>query len=152
MERGTAPVCLHRRIRIVVTGFDRNRHFFSYFVLCNTVLCGDGTNGWADEQPSEEIKKYVELQIADKPFDAILSHTCPYKYIPREMFLSGIDQSMVDDSTERWLDSIEERVSYRAWFCGHWHTDKRIDRMHFLFHSFETDEALHDGIEGRTQP
>lgn len=109
-----------------------------------------GYGWWADEQPSEEIKKYVELQIADKPFDAILSHTCPYKYIPREMFLSGIDQSMVDDSTERWLDSIEERVSYRAWFCGHWHTDKRIDRMHFLFHSFETDEALHGGIEGRT--
>ena len=45
--------------------------------------------------PSDEIKKYVESQIADKTFDAILSHTCPYKYIPREMFLSGIDQSMV---------------------------------------------------------
>ena len=111
-----------------------------------------GYGWWADEQPSAEIKRYVESQIMDKPFDVILSHTCPYKYIPREMFLSGIDQSMVDDSTERWLDSIEERVSYRAWFCGHWHTDKRIDRMHFLFHSFETDEALHDGIEGRTQP
>ena len=44
MERGTAPVCLHRRVRIIVTGFDRNRHFFSYFVFRDTVLCGDGTD------------------------------------------------------------------------------------------------------------
>lgn len=106
-----------------------------------------GYGWWADEQPSEEIKAYVEQQIASKPFDAILSHTCPYKYIPREMFLPMIDQSMVDNSTEHWLDKIEDQTKYKAWFCGHWHTDKRIDRMHFLFHSFETDDALHDILE-----
>ena len=48
-----------------------------------------------------------------------------------------IDQSTVDDSTERWLDEIEKKADYEAWFCGHWHTDKRIDRMHFLYNSFE---------------
>ncbi len=108
-----------------------------------------GFGWWADEQPSEEIKAYVEQQIATKQFDAILSHTCPYKYIPREMFLPMIDESTVDNSTERWLDRIEEQVKYRAWFCGHWHTDKRIDKMHFLFRSFETDDILHLDPEGR---
>ena len=53
------------------------------------------------------------------------------------MFLSGVDQAGVDDSTERWLDTVEERIDYKAWYCGHWHTDKRIDRMHFLFNTFE---------------
>ena len=109
-----------------------------------------GYGWWADEQPSEEIKAHVEQQIASKPFDAILSHTCPYKYIPREMFLPMIDQSMVDNSTEQWLDKIEDQAEYIAWFCGHWHTDKRIDRMHFLFHAFETDDALH-GIMERSE-
>jgi 3-oxoacid CoA-transferase subunit A len=31
-------------------------------------------------------------------------------------------------------------LQYKAWYCGHWHTDKRIDRMHFLFRSWESIE------------
>ena len=93
---------------------------------------------WSDEQPSEEIKRYVESQIDKvKRVDYVLSHTCPFRYEPREAFLNFIDQSTVDDSTERWLDKIEETLEYKLWFCGHWHIDKRIDKMHFLFKSFE---------------
>lgn len=102
-----------------------------------------GAGWWPDEQPSEEIKAYVERQISEHEFDIILSHTCPLKYEPIEMFLPGIDQSTVDASTEEWLDKIEESVDYCAWFCGHWHTDKRIDKMHFLFHQVESDEQFH---------
>lgn len=101
-----------------------------------------GYGWWVDEQPSEEIKQYVEQQIKEKPFDVILSHTCPFKYEPIEMFLPGIDQSTVDDSTEKWLNKIEESVDYKAWYCGHWHINKRIDKMHFLFHGFETNQDL----------
>ena len=32
--------------------------------------------------------------------------------------------------------TIEENTKYIDWFCGHWHIDKNIDRMHFLFNSF----------------
>lgn len=106
-----------------------------------------GWGWWPDEQPSPEIKTFVEQQIKSKPFDIVLSHTCPFKYEPTEMFLGGIDQSTVDDSTERWLDTIEEAIEYKAWFCGHWHTDKRIDKMHFLFHSFESDEQFKQSME-----
>ena len=94
---------------------------------------------WPDEQPSEETKAYVERQVREKEFDVILSHTCPYRYEPTEMFLPSIDQGGVDAGTEHWLDRIEQQACYRAWFCGHWHTDKRIDRMHFLYHRFETE-------------
>lgn len=106
-----------------------------------------GYGWWADEQPSKEIKEYVEQQIREKDFDIILSHTCPFKYEPREMFLTVIDQSTVDTSTERWLDTIEEMVDYKAWYCGHWHTNKRIDKMHFLFHGYETSDDVKRIIE-----
>ncbi len=98
-----------------------------------------GHGWWEDEQPSEEIKKYVEQQIKEKEFDVILSHTCPLKYEPIECFLPGIDQSSVDTSTEEWLDKIEEMTDYKAWYCGHWHINKRIDKIHFLFHRFESN-------------
>ena len=98
----------------------------------------NGYNWWPDEQPSPTIKEYVEKQIKNKKIDVVFSHTCPYKYIPTECFLSGIDQSKVDNSTEQWLDTIEEAIEYKAWYLGHWHTDKHIDKMHFLFHGVET--------------
>lgn len=101
-----------------------------------------GYGWWEDEQPSQEIKQYVEQQLKEKKVDVILSHTCPFKYEPVEVFLPGIDQSTVDDSTERWLDTIEESTEYIAWFCGHWHTNKRKDNIHFLFHQFESCEAV----------
>lgn len=67
----------------------------------------------------------------------VLSHTCPAKYTPTEAYFSGIDQSKVDKSTENWLDTIEDRLTYRRWYCGHWHISKHIDRIHFLFNDVE---------------
>lgn len=71
-----------------------------------------GYGWWSDEQPSEEIKQYVEQQLKENVIDVVLSHTCPFKYEPVEEFLPGIDQSTVDDSTEKWLDVIEETTDY----------------------------------------
>ncbi len=101
-----------------------------------------GYKWWEDEQPSEEIKRYVERQIKEKEFDVIISHTCPLKYEPIEAFIPGIDRRKVDTSTEEWLDSIEESTEYKAWYCGHWHINKRIDRMHFLYEGVESNGSF----------
>lgn len=69
--------------------------------------------------------------------DIILSHTCPKKYEPTEVFLKGLDQSLVDKSTEEWLDSIEKKTDYKKWCCGHYHTSKKIDKMQFMFENFD---------------
>ena len=93
---------------------------------------------WESEQPSEEIKAFVEKQLRENEIDIILSHTCPRKYEPIEAFLPIIDQATVDTGTEDWLDQIEDSTNYEAWYCGHWHIDKKIDKIHFLFESWET--------------
>ena len=94
---------------------------------------------WYDnEQPSPEIKAYVESQLekAGWQVDYVLSHTVPLKYEPVEVFLPMIDQSEVDKSTEIWLDEIEEKLSYRRWYSGHYHTSKAIDRLRILFEDY----------------
>ena len=98
-----------------------------------------GYNWYESEQPNEKIKIKVKntLKKLNNKVDIILSHTCPYKYLPREMFLLGIDQSTVDYSTEYFLDEIEESTNYNLWYCGHYHTDKRVDRIIFMFHKIE---------------
>jgi len=93
---------------------------------------------WADEQPSEEIKRRVEtrLDVTNWCVDVVLSHTTPLKYEPREMFLGFVDDSKVDKSTEIWLDAIEDKLDYDMWYCGHYHTDKAIDKIRFFYRDF----------------
>lgn len=101
-------------------------------------------NWFPDEQPSAEIKARVEQKLEKLKWtvDMVLSHTCPERYIPREAFLAGIDQSTVDNSTEEWLGVIEEKLDYKAWLCGHWHINKRIDKLQFLYHDVICSEDL----------
>lgn len=101
------------------------------------------TMGWSwfsDEQPSPEIKRQVEEQLAsvDYKVDVVLSHTCPVKYEPVETFMPNIDQSKVDRSTEIWLGEIESKLTYKKWYCGHYHIAKKIDKLQFMFDDYDT--------------
>ena len=85
------------------------------------------------EQLTNEEMDEIYTNAKKKSYNIILSHTCPYKYIPREMFLPFVDQSKVDNSMELFLDKIEENISYDKWYCGHYHTEKEIDKIEFMY-------------------
>jgi len=96
------------------------------------------SRGWhwfPNEQLDSTEKSLIEakLESMDLQIYGILSHTCPQKFTPKELFLPGIDQSKVDTSMEDWLDSIEDKLSYEKWYCGHYHTNKNVNKMRFLF-------------------
>lgn len=95
---------------------------------------------WFDtEQPSDAVKDYVEAQLerAGWRVDYVLSHTAPLSYEPTHAFLPGLDQSTVDKSTEEWLDSIEKRLSYRKWFCGHYHCEWDAGPVRIMYEDYE---------------
>ena len=98
-----------------------------------------GYGWWPDEQPSEEIKQDVERKLNELSWnvDVVLSHTVPLKYEPTEVFLEGLDQSKVDRTTEEWLDKIEDRLNYQKWYCGHYHTEKKVDKIEIMFENIE---------------
>lgn len=97
-----------------------------------------GYNRFSSEQPDNAIKARVEARLDSVGWtvDLVLSHTCPQKYVPLDAFMSCIDQTAVDRSTEEWLDTIEDRLTYTQWLCGHWHIDKTIDRFRFVMDDF----------------
>lgn len=99
----------------------------------------NGIPWFPDEQPDAAIRQRVEAVLDARGWqvDVVLSHTCPAKYTPVEAYFEGIDQSKVDKGTEEWLDSIEDRLDYQRWYCGHWHINKHIDKMDFLFTDVE---------------
>lgn len=101
-----------------------------------------GYKWFADEQMNNE-QKQLALNNLDKrnwKVDIVLSHTCPQEYIPTDMFLQGLDQGTVDRSTEDFLQEIEDKVDYKYWYCGHWHTDRVVDKIRFMFNGIASLE------------
>lgn len=96
-----------------------------------------------DEQLSKEEMDNILNKYKGQHIDIILSHTCPLKYEPTEVFIKGIDQSAVDKSMEKFLDKVEESIDYDKWYCGHYHTEKQINKLEFMFEKikvFNKDE------------
>ena len=94
-----------------------------------------GRGWWRDEQLSKKERKEIEQKLEKNGWqvDVVLSHTAPLKYEPCEAFLPGVKQYLVDKTMETWLDSIEERLDYQYWFCGHYHVQKSLDKMQYVF-------------------
>lgn len=100
--------------------------------------------GWQwfeDEQPNEVEKARMKKAVAacgnqnTHPIDMILAHTCPKRFVPTELFLSGIDQSSVDSSTEEFFDEIYKSLPNPKphWYFGHYHGNKYEKDYTMLF-------------------
>lgn len=91
-----------------------------YYRLKNNLLW------WEDEQLSDKEKVDAEMLIrqTSKHFDLVLSHTCPYSWEPRDLFLPCVDQSTVDNSMELWLENIEKDIDWNIWLWAHFHCDR----------------------------
>ena len=94
-----------------------------------------GLPWFPDEQPSKEIKKYVEAQLDKQQWtvDYVLSHTCPMVYEPREKYQNLVDAKTIDKSTEQWLDQIAKKLTYKCWYFGHYHDNVAYDDAELLY-------------------
>ncbi|MBR0455251.1 MAG: metallophosphoesterase [Firmicutes bacterium] len=94
-----------------------------------------GYSWFPDEEltDAEMAETLAKAEQAGK-VDYVFSHTCPEKYMPRFMFLDGIDKSKVSHRMEIFYDQLEETLDYGRWWCGHFHTDWSIDKMRFMYY------------------
>lgn len=104
-----------------------------------------GMSWFKDEQLTDiEMLRAGFLAENLKECDIILSHTCPIIYEPTDLFLSVVDQSMVDKRMERFLGTIENKLQYKLWLWGHYHATRiypefdNTDRV-MLFNDFVID-------------
>ena len=94
---------------------------------------------------SDEQLSFTERQQAAKTLMfatqengyVIMSHTAPLRYKPLENLLPNIDQSTVDESMEIWMNALYDNIEHSKWYCGHWHVDKSVDKMRFMFDDLE---------------
>lgn len=95
---------------------------------------------WFDsEQPDDEIKEYVEQQLekADWKVDIILSHTVPIDAEPVWSFIPGLDQSSVDKSTEKWLQTIYDNLGFESWYAGHYHVESEECGIRIMYEDYD---------------
>ena len=92
-----------------------------------------GYRWFADEQMTEsEMKDALDYIQTVKP-EIILTHTCPFVYIPQDMFITNVNQGTVDKTMEYFFDQVDAAIDYKRWYCGHWHTDRTTNKVRFMY-------------------
>ncbi len=113
----------------------------------------EGLPFWEDEMPDAEVKARVEAGLSGENncIYGMMTHTCPIRYLPTEMFMSTRQNAVlkrkprkikskklfkpdIDRSTEEWLGKLEQQLDYEIWYCGHYHIDKEIDKVNMMCH------------------
>ena len=105
---------------------------------------GQSFSGWFEnEQLNEEERQDILERVWNCGYDFVFTHTAPISWEPTDLFLSFVDQSTVDKTTEEFLESVKECLdSWGIWCFGHYHAD-RIEAPcveQFYYHSDTLDE------------
>ena len=101
-----------------------------------------GESWWLEELPSEEemLEGIENIDKADQEVDYIITHCCSTRI--QNVLDSGSGGQYEPDVLTDYLDQIEEKVSFKHWFFGHYHADRKIDRKHTLL--YQTIISLED--------
>lgn len=100
--------------------------------------------------PQEQLSKEEQtegLKLIEQnnwKCDLVLSHTCPIIYEPTDLFLSVVDQSMVEKDMERYLGQIEYQLDYKAWLWGHYHQFRDYPRIDGRYKTMLFNDAAID--------
>lgn len=99
----------------------------------------NGLEWFSSEQPSDEIKEYVESQLEKCGWivNYVFSHTVPVKYEPKWAFVPGVDQNAIDKATEYWLQEIADQLEFEGWFAGHFHVESQEGPIRIMFNDYE---------------
>ena len=112
---------------------------------------------WFPQEQLSESEKLAGKSLLDFfgwETDLVLSHTCPVIYEPTDLFLSVVDQSMVEKDMERYLGEIEYKLNYKAWLWGHYHQFRDYPRTDGRFRTMLFNDAvidLADYMEGKVE-
>lgn len=96
--------------------------------------------GWfKDEQLTTEEMDHIEKICAGRSYDLILSHTCPYSWMPTDLFISVVDQSTVDNTMEYWMEEFKDKIKWKKWCFSHYHSDRLIQPNIRMFYKYLMD-------------
>jgi hypothetical protein len=89
-----------------------------------------GTSWWPEEIPSyKEIEEgLTNLERVSNTVDYVFTHTSP-THMAERFFVDKLPDPVSD-----MLDKFDEILTYKMWYFGHFHMDKRIDRFRCMYY------------------
>lgn len=98
-----------------------------------------------NEELTEDEMDDCMRQLIGRHFDLVLTHTCPFAWEPKDLFLGFVDQSKVSKRMEKFLDEVRQEINQDAiWLWGHYHGDRiEVPRGEMFFKDSEPlDEII----------
>lgn len=86
----------------------------------------EGKSWWKEELPSQkEIEEALyNLELNNWKVDYVLTHTTSNKNMEQ---MGYIKEKNILNS---FFDEVQEKLQYKHWYCGHFHSDTKIDDKH----------------------
>ncbi len=96
----------------------------------------EGVSWWPEEMLSEADLDKIDktLKLNNYEFDYVLTHTCPTRVKDFLMYNSG---STILDITSEQLSLVDNCISYKRWYFGHFHMNKDF------FSNYNDEEPSH---------
>lgn len=86
-----------------------------------------GYKWFEDEQLNQDERRSLLNYIKfENNFDYVLTHTAPISLEPTFLFLPEVNQSTVDKTMEQFLEQVNNIISYKHWYFGHYHGDYEL--------------------------
>lgn len=90
---------------------------------------------FANEQLSEIEMKNIIAKISGRTYNYVLTHTAPERMIPYEVLPFRLTDT--DKSMEYFFDRLQEIITYQKWYCGHFHIEKVVGDLEFMFENIK---------------
>lgn len=83
---------------------------------------------FADELPSPEEYENARrnLDAHGWSVDYVLTHTCATRFLPEAVGRRRAQRNIETDALTDFLDELEDRLSYRRWYFGHFHDNRDL--------------------------
>lgn len=95
------------------------------WLLAYAAANGRSFSGWFENEQLDEFEREKIIEyVRGNHYDFVFSHTCPYEWMPTDLFLPMINQNTVDKSMEKWFSDLKNEISYSVWCFGHYHADR----------------------------
>jgi predicted phosphodiesterase len=93
-----------------------------------------GESWWEQEMPNDEEKEtaIINLSKHDNYVDYIITHSLPTSLLSSVGHIMML--KMKGDDLTNYLDKLENTIKFKHWYCGHYHTDSRLDDKHTVMY------------------